>query len=770
MKTAIDFSVEKDELITPYKAHEEIEYIRHCVNESWKIIAPIWPLRNIIARNPLAGLEDLQFDDALKKGAEFFQRDDIPTPLHIINRETIKWCQAFFDEGQATITMPSRHQGFYSAVRSLMVYDNNISRLHNDAVSWIESLPQDPELVITHILEKMSIPKDKYTQFMSLLLTSLPGWAGYVKYRVDWCDINNVYSYTVNTAEYLALRLILCNLFWDDPKALLLTDKGNNSVNIDTVIQGIKTNEQRYTKQLFEKLAYQVKNTDMQSATQPKDAQLVFCIDVRSEPFRRSLELQGNYETFGFAGFFGLPVSIQEFESGQTVSSCPVLLKPKHTIVQTPSCSKKAIIKNARRKNIFSGLKRIYQSLKYNFTTPFLFVEIMGPIMGIQMGLRTFFPRKTLNLKKHPVKAKNTSFSLSMLNVSKEKTCQHNHGIDVSDQCKYAENALRMMGLTRNFSRLVVFCGHGSTTENNAHATALDCGACGGRHGGSNAQLLAEILNQASVRHYLHNMGIIIPHTTLFLAAEHDTTTDDVHFISTTLMEESKKASLIKLQADLIKAKKMNTESRCKKMGIYKSDIEAMKVVTKKSYDWAETRPEWGLAKNASFIVGPRFLTKDCNLDGRAFLHSYDWEQDPEGGLLQTILTAPMIVAQWINTQYLFSTLDNVAFGSGSKVTQNITGKLGIIQGNASDLMHGLSLQSVNKSDMISYHEPMRLQTIVYAPCNFILQIVKSQEGLKKLFSNRWVFLVAIDPIDKSMYTLESDLTWKKYHHDLSRV
>lgn len=762
MKTAVEYIIETNELITPKKADEGIQYVRSCINESWKIIAPIWPLRNIIARNPLAGLEDFQFEDALKKGVEYFQQDDIPKPLHTINRETIKWCQAFFDDGQATISMPSRHQGFYTAVRSLLVYDKNIINTNKNAVSWIESLPDDPELVIIHVLEKMRIPREKYSQLMTLLLTSLPGWAGYVRYRVDWCDINNVYTYTVNCAEYLAIRLILCHLFWDEPISVLLSDGLNSSFDLESVIQNLKTNENKYSQQLFQSLSYQLENIDKDYDLKPKDAQLVFCIDVRSEPFRRSLELQGNYETLGFAGFFGLPVSIKEFESGQTVSSCPVLLKPKHTVIQTPNCSKSAINKNVRRKNILKAFKRIYQSLKYNFTTPFVLVDIMGPIMGVHMGLRTFFPLKTQKLKKHALKLKENSLSLNMLNTSKKTDAHHDHGIDVIDQCKYAENALRMMGLTRNFSRLVVFCGHGSTTENNAHATALDCGACGGHHGGSNAQLLAEILNQTSVRHYLQNMGIVIPNTTLFLAAEHNTTTDEIKFMNTTLMEESKKAALIKLQADLDKAKKINSEWRCKNMGVYNKDIDSIKVVTKKSSDWAETRPEWGLAKNAAFIVGPRRLTKDITLDGRAFLHSYDWEQDPEGASLQTILTAPMVVAQWINTQYLFSTLDNVAFGSGSKVTQNISGKLGIIQGNASDLMHGLSLQSVNKSDKIPYHEPIRLQTVVYAPCHFVLGIVKSQDVLIQLFSNEWVFLVAIDPTDHSINRLQPDLTWKK--------
>ena len=183
---------------------------------------------------------------------------------------------------------------------------------------------------------------------------------------------------------------------------------------------------------------------------------------------------------------------------------------------------------------------------------------------------------------------------------------------------------------------------------------------------------------------------------------------------------------------------------------------------TRKSVDWSETRPEWGLARNAAFLVAPRTLSENLDLESRCFLHSYDWSSDPEGTSLETILTAPMVVAEWINTQYFFSLCNPVAFGSGSKITHNVVGKMGVMQGNGSDLMHGLPLQSIYLSDEEPYHIPLRLQVVVFAPKTRIEEIIKKHFILQRLFFNQWVKLIVIDPADLKPYQLEKKGTWNE--------
>lgn len=713
------------------------------IKESWEVIAPFWPLKNLIAVNPLQGFETLAIEDALLKSMAYFQQKTLPEPMEAINRETMKWLQAYFDEGQATIQMPQRSLGLYSAWKKLAVYDTNLHKSDTKKIDWLKSLSDSPKETLTHCLLLLKIPKEETVQFLKLLLSSMPGWASYIKYKTEWSGVRAKNSYPARQIDYLCMRAVITYLLWPEGRELLKWHQRalkESQVRENPLIQ-IEQFEKSYRFSLLEKL----KTQKIEERHTPA-AQLVFCIDVRSEPFRKALEATGDYETFGFAGFFGVPVQITDNTTGETYASCPVLLSPKHEINESPCCEKDAQ-HDERGHQLLTMIKKLYQSVKYTFTTPFALAEGLGIVSGAWIGVRTFSPTfagklKTItrNLFRKPI-----SLTPSL------------DGIPLKDQCAYAESALRIMGLTEHFASLVVFCGHGSSTQNNAYASALDCGACGGNHGCSNARILAKILNQPEVRVHLEKQGIFIPETTQFIGAKHNTTTDEV-----TLQNTEFSDSLVKLKQDLEKAQEENSIKRLQKMKQPSINSSTKLHIQRRSQDWAQVRPEWGLARNAAFIAAPRNLTRSLDLDGRCFLHSYDYTQDSEGKSLQTILTAPMVVAQWINSQYLFSTMDNTSFGGGSKVTKNITGKIGIMQGNASDLMTGLPLQSVYSSDKEPFHEPQRLMTVVYAPLKNLDTIIQIEPVLQKLFGNGWVQLVCIEPESRVIYFLERNLRWKR--------
>ena len=663
---------------------------------------------------------------------------DLPEEMLEVNRQTIKWLQAFFDEKQSTISMPLRNEGLFFSVMKLLKFDK---KLLKNKQKLFEKLSANPLDAINESLAHFDIADSQKEQFFTLMLTTLPGWASHVKYRTDWSDEA---FYPVAKEDYLALRLVLTALIYPNAKDLLLLHKANlENANIDDLYREISQREKEYQTALVSSL----KKQNNQEKTDPAKAQLVFCIDVRSEPFRRAIEKQNNYQTLGFAGFFGVPIAVNNSITGDSYASCPVLLKPAYKIEEkSHSCQEKHI----EQYHNLQTFKKLYQSLKYSFTTPFALVEAVGFFSGIWMAIRNFSP----NL------AQKFTGKLKSCIASEYKLVPNLDSIPFDQQVSYGLNALKMMGLTENFAPLVVFCGHGSTTQNNAYATALDCGACGGHQGAPNARILAAILNNPKVRQELKSSNINISQETWFLGAQHNTTTDALEIYDYDAPKQFA-PKIAALKEDLRKAQSENSFWRAVELEIKTDPKKAQNKTLLNSQDWAQVRPEWGLAKNAAFVIAPRNLTKNVDLFGRSFLHSYEWEKDSDLSSLTTILTAPMVVTQWINCQYLFSTIDNVAFGGGSKITKNITGKVGIMQGNASDLMHGLPLQSVFKNDHEPYHQAMRLNVVVNAPKSNIDQVIKKHDILQKLFGNGWINLICFDPKLKDQFKLGQDLKWQ---------
>jgi uncharacterized protein YbcC (UPF0753/DUF2309 family) len=726
-----------------------------------------------------------------------------------VNWQTIKWCTAFLDEGQATLPMPEKQLGFYQAWRQLAPFDHTLHNRQPAIRKWLQTLPMSAISTLLHCLTVLGIESDDWEVYLKQSLTELPGWAGFIKWREDQSDYLPNQLAPITIMDYLAIRLTIeCAVLMqitgvqsDELAAKLKSgyhqsnhdEERHDDMQPANVLEKLwqystvdDTNFAQLTQAEFEQWRQVINHIDRQMiwlgaaersyqmtllptlnrhppkyvADERPAAQIVFCIDVRSEPFRRSLEAQGQYETFGFAGFFGLPIRFHPYGNQQGLASCPVLLKPRHDVYEQINTTDRRIVKRHQiGKRLLNSVNNFYKSLKHNIATPFALVESFGAWFGLIMLGRTLLPNTFIAAKR--MTTEQIMPTLTTTPKFNPKTSNTNvSGMTKREQLMYAEVGLRMMGLTDRFAKIIVLCGHGSTTENNPYASALDCGACGGNHGGPNAKVMAEILNDNSVRQQLNIKGIVIPEDTCFVGAEHDTTTDEVILYSLTDCESKHPDLCRQLQHDLRQARVVNNTKRIRTFPDYQASDKVIDAILRRSRDWAQVRPEWGLAKNAAFIVGPRWLTQGGDLHGQCFLHSYNWEQDDNNDLLTTILTAPMVVAQWINSQYYFSAVDNVAYGSGSKVTHNVVGKIGVMQGNASDLMHGLNLQSIAMTDDDLYHVPRRLMTVVYAPRAKLSRVIERNDILKKLFFNGWVSLVALSPDDHNYYHLLRDGSW----------
>jgi uncharacterized protein YbcC (UPF0753/DUF2309 family) len=337
-------------------------------------------------------------------------------------------------------------------------------------------------------------------------------------------------------------------------------------------------------------------------------------------------------------------------------------------------------------------------------------------------------------------------------------------GMNPSEQAAFAETALTLASRTENFARLVVFMGHKSTSDNNPFESALDCGACGGQDGSPNARAVASLLNRPAVRNVLARRGIKIPSDTIFLAGVHDTTTDTFDFFDREDWPISHAPEIQEFLKDIHHAGRLAARERIATFpdGTPVPLDRVPSAIYSRSRDWAEVRPEWGLSGNAAFLIGPREDSRHADLECRAFLQDYDCRKDPSGKLLETILTGPLVVGQWINLEHYFSTVDNAVYGSGSKVSHNVTGRFGIVFGNGGDLRIGLPLQTVFGNGR-NYHEPMRMTAIVTIPVDRMNLLLSENRNLRDPFDRRWVHLVVRDPERSTFLRYVPGGGWKEW-------
>ena len=768
------------------------------IEKAASTVGSVWPLHSFVTANPLAGFEDLPFGEAVTQAADLFGGRGYPTTetfraaladgqidreqlvaeltareydldpetaldrmdttvestpadpdVERTNRVLTKWLAAFLDEGRAQWSMPDREAGFYAAFRGIADYDDAVP---DEGV--VAALPESPTVAIERVLA--DYPESQWVPVFEEQLAALPGWTGFLKHRATaggpWQT-----EYPITLTEYLAVRLALLDGFGADVAPSTGPDSVEAAPADELAEAFLSAWEATYRGDLVDGVASESRSLASADESDRPDAQLVFCIDTRSEIIRRHVEATGDYETHGYAGFFGIPMEYQGYDAEVPVAACPPILDPEHRISEVPT-DRDTQSQHDRWARLRETAHDAVETLKTNPASAFGFVEQSGSGYGLGLAARTLLPARVRDL----LGAADDTVPDSHEFCTQTVGHQHTHagdlpvGLTHDQQVEYAASAFSLMGW-EEFGRLVVFTGHASETTNNPFASSLDCGACAGNPGSPNARVIASICNDPDVQDALRERGFDIPEDTVFLAGQHNTTTDEVEIYGD--VPESHAGDLAQLRADLATAREQATAERAADMGADGS--RGLDETDRRAGDWAETRPEWGLAGNAGFVVGPRGLTSDLDLDGRSFLHSYDWTTDPDGDALETILTGPMVVTQWINSQYYFATVDNAVYGSGSKVTHNPVGNVGVYQGNGGDLMAGLPLQSLMADDETPYHQPLRLSVVVHAPVDRVTEVLAAHEHLTQLLDNDWLSLTVVDPAqDHEAFEYDEALAW----------
>jgi uncharacterized protein YbcC (UPF0753/DUF2309 family) len=623
------------------------------------------------------------------------------------------WAAGHFDRGQA-LWSPAPGAEAFSAWRAWAMHDltPEIAGLEGFC-AHVACAPDTTERAILSAAETLGIADAAAPTAFHRLAMSLGGWAQHARWILWQAEL-------VGDSDRTLMDLLAIRLIWDE--ALLVQTPaiaGQWAATVAAHAAPVAPSQEDVALAILQDAAdrgHQRRLAAALDGAAPADGtrpflQAAFCIDVRSEVFRRALEsVDPSIATIGFAGFFGLPLAHHAHGSDILEARLPVLLNPAITTSSAGDPAKDQADRIAARG------RRAWGRFRQAAVSSFAFVEAAGPVYAVKLV------KSALGFTPKP---------------KAEPAPEVIGGMSAEAKADTGAAVLKAMSLTKGHGEIVLLLGHGGNVTNNPHESAYHCGACGGYTGEVSARLLAILLNDPETRAGLAARGVEVAEDTLFVAGLHDTTTDAITIYEDGL-PAARAGDLAEVRDMLAMAAKIARAERALRIpGARGESLPA------RAQNWAEIRPEWGLAGCAAFIAAPRGATAGRDLGGRAFLHSYDWQADEGFGTLELIITAPVVVASWISLQYYGSSVAPEMFGGGNKLIHNVVGGIGVTEGNGGRLRPGLPWQAVHDGDALQ-HEPLRLSVMIEAPREQMLAILERHPGVRALFDNGWLHLFAL--------------------------
>jgi uncharacterized protein YbcC (UPF0753/DUF2309 family) len=733
----------------------------------------------------------LKRSKVLWRGREYWEKYHNESYALSVHPLIIRLTSSYLDQGQSFWSNPFINKSFWE----FFLFD--IDSMKGFTTRWRTSLLRKvetyklmtPQEVITTELRKKGIPQEKWESYLLSILFDLKGWAGMVNKLelepwqatvkapqiklVDYVasvllieasmdsyhsetesiDLANIHGRKENIelkSFQLALSLYqITNSFklnerWlqrlDSQELLAIIDEVDFSENRDRVRLWHEAYENHFHREAIEAIA-------THAIAPPKIdqgyAQVLFCIDDREESMRRHVEeIDPMIKTYGVVGFFGIDMKFSSMKNKRLIAQCPPVISPSRIISEIAKTNAEPYAK----RNISNGMSDL--SLYYNSRTlfrGFLSTLILGVVSLVPMFISVFFPQQSKRFRKKF----NTLINPEPDTEMSIELGEEGHGYSKLEMAKIVEAILRMCGIEKNLSELVILMAHGSSSTNNPFRQAYGCGACGGNAGIPNSRAFAKMANDKGVRAELKKLDIHVPDSTFFVSGFHDTCTDEIHFFNVSELPDKYRANFEKVKNNLEYAAKQNAFERCQRFSSFpntSSPEEALQHVRDRAHDLAQPRPEYGHSSNALAVVGKRDLTKGLFLNRRSFLLTYDWESDPDGAILRQVVLGGVPVCVNINMDYYFSCVDNENFGCGSKLPLNLTSLLGVMTGSQSDLRIGLARQ------MIEIHEPIRNMTVIEAPLQKVKDLFNSHPRLHNILYHHWFRLVVKDPIQNNWW------------------
>jgi uncharacterized protein YbcC (UPF0753/DUF2309 family) len=726
----------------------------------------------------------------------------------LVHGVLVPFCAAYLDQGQAARPLPLREHGFWHAFCALYTLPagpadrwrrglrRELLRLKRAGLSPLESIRES--------LELLGVPESEWGEFLSATLLALRGWAGMLR-QVEARSDSVAHPVAANgVQEYLAVRLILerlalpflarralryrgpldrlrpwlrrrvprqdreqaraqaalcvfhlAQLLGWPPQRLYQLDAAEWATLVAELEAFPPVRRREIMHRAFERRYYtQILDAVALRAARggeapPPQWQLICCIDERAESLRRHVEETcPTVETFGAAGFFAVPIYYRGAADAHYVPLCPIVIKPQHWVAEEVVYPLEAAHRRRSRLRRMLGrlAGRVHRDSR-SFALGALLAVSLGVWATLPLVARVLFPRLTGRLRRLFGRLVQPP-PLTQLHLERLRdppAAREGHlGFTVTEMAAAVERLLRDIGLIRGFAPLVLVLGHGSTSLNNPHESAHDCGACGGGRGGPNARSFARMANDPRVRALLAQRGLLIPDSTHFVGGLHNTCDDSVLYFDLEHLPPAHKAVFTQARTALDEARQRDAHERCRRFESAPLDLTfeaALRHVEARADDLSQVRPEYGHATNAVCVVGRRARTRGLFLDRRAFLTSYDPTQDDEHGtVLARVLRAVVPVCAGINLEYYFGFTDPTGWGSGTKLPHNVTSLLGVMDGAASDLRPGLPWQ------MLEIHEPVRLLFIVETTPEIMSGILDRHPEIGRVFHKMWAHLAVLSP------------------------
>ncbi len=663
----------------------------------------------------------------------------------------------YLDQGISRWSLPNDNESFWDCIVRLA--RNSLIPLYPLNEPQVQDqLIQTPEEVIGHCLKKIVGDIELYEQYLVEMLLAHPGWSGMVSV-IEQNPKALLARRDISLKQLIAIELLMewasllkkkgphfaCVAQLPHPKGTPLLKEGALSPKVPL---RLKVWHEAMEWSLHSELLLALKPSSSQSNPTTPAAQALFCIDDRECSLRRNLEeVYPQVETFGAAGFFGIDFFYQGLDDAYPVAQCPNIITPKHLVKESSNDAPTTKFSKTRHGH-FTG---------HTLFRGWLYTQTLGLGFAARMAWDVFRP----GAKLPNVRALSEIDAHSQLHLLRESDLPnedgHLLGFSLTEMADRLSGLLRNIGLTKNFAPLVVVVAHGSSSVNNPHFAAYDCGACSGKPGAPNARAFAWMANNEQVRNILRERGIDIPDSTRFIAAMHNTSRDEITYFDSHLLEQHPATGFAAFQTFMTEALERNAAERCRWFElapIQQSNKIAHTHVKERTTSIFEPRPEYNHSNNLYAIVGRRQLTRDLFMDRRAFLHSYDPNTDSQGEVMARILSAVIPVCGGINLEYLFSRIDNSVYGAGTKLPHNVIGLLGVANGVEGDLRTGLPQQ------MIEVHQPARLLIVVEQSTNVMDKAIARINALKEWLDNEWVRLVACHP-DSHQQFLYSAQGWE---------